>query len=66
VPYRPSSPLPLSLDGGIWTCPGKPNRSVAVTFDPRLLVWLVNQAARRASLTWSCKEGNPPFTVTLT
>lgn len=64
--YHPISSAPVTFSAGVWKAPLRPNRTVTVSFDPRLLAWLVRQAARRESLAYSIAQGKPPITITLT
>lgn len=64
--YRPFLLTPLVLAAGTWSRPAYPDRVVTVSFDPRLLAWLVNQAARRASLHYEVNLGQPPLACDLT
>lgn len=64
--YRPSTSDPVVVTGGVWRATGKPDRTVTLSFDPRLLEWFVNQAARRPSLTYEVANGKPPAKVQLT
>jgi len=64
--YRPASPDPVSFSAGSWVATGKPPFTVTIAFDPRLLVWHVNQAARRSTKQYKVAFGNPTTTITLT
>jgi len=64
--YRPASPGPVTIPLGSWTAPPLPARTAQLIIDPRLMTWLVNQAARRAALRYVVNEGTPPLTIILT
>jgi hypothetical protein len=63
--YRPASAAPLVLLLGTWKATAQPDRTATITMDPRLWAWLINQAAKRAALSYQVNEGNPPVTVQL-
>ncbi|HUD74479.1 MAG TPA: hypothetical protein VMQ76_05350 [Terracidiphilus sp.] len=64
--YRPAFTGPVILEAGVWAAPPLPDRNVRITLDPRIYRWLVNQAAKRTSLTYVIKQGTPPIECRLT
>ena len=65
MPYRPASGSVISFSSSPWSCAGKPDVAVTVRFDARLICWLVNRAARRATAQYQINEGKPPITIHL-
>lgn len=65
-PYRPASGAVLTINGGIWSATGRPTVTVSVTFDARLLVQAVADAARRSPQQVIYGLGVPRLTITLT
>lgn len=63
--YHPASNDPVTIPLGSWTAPPLPARTAQLVIDPRLMTWLVNQAARRVSLRYVVNQGTPPLTVIL-
>lgn len=63
--YRPQTVTAVTFTAGVWQAPLRPDKTVRITFDPRLLSWLVGRAARRSDLKFQVAQGTPPVTVEL-
>ncbi len=50
--YVPASLTPVVADFGTWVATGRPDVTVTVTIDPRVISWLVKQAAKRTPQTY--------------
>jgi hypothetical protein len=64
--YYPAAGATLTVDAGVWSATGRPTVRVTVNLDARLLIDLVNVAARNASHVATFGLGKPPVQVTLT
>lgn len=66
TPYRPATGSVLTIDAGVWSATGRPTVAVSVTFDARLLIQAVNDAARRTPKQVIYGLGTPRLTFILT
>lgn len=65
-PYRPADWISQAIPLGVWQAPGRPDVTVTLTFDTRLLSWMVNEAAKSPTKSKAISLGKPPIAVTLT
>jgi hypothetical protein len=63
--YRPSAGSTVTFNAGVWSASGRPDVTVTVRIDARLLMDFVQVASRNASNVATIGLGNPRATVTL-